>query len=245
MPLSGFICHDDYLAKLAKLTDEEVGRLFRALMAYHATGEEKEITGREWLAFDFIREDIDRAEKAHEEKCRKNRENRLGAIEQQASTDDNERQRSSTDVNEGQRSTTYKDKDKDKDKEKDNDNKNRFVPPTLDEVTAYMKEIGCDVDPQYFLDYQEARNWVLSNGKKAKDWKAVIRTWKHNDFKRTNSNSGVKKVVAQTYTQRDYDGEQEDAFKRTIEQANKGQEGVDYGYEDIIMRRMIEDMKTG
>ena len=220
MALSGFICHDDYLAKLAKLTDEEVGRLFRALMAYHATGEEKEITGREWLAFDFIREDIDRAEKAHEEKCRKNRENRLGAIEQQPTSDDNERQRSSTDVNDGQRSTTYKDKDKDKDKEKDKDNKNRFVAPTLDEVTAYMREIGCDVDPQYFLDYQEARNWVLSNGKKAKDWKAVIRTWKHNDFKRTNA--GGKVVSAQQFTQRDYQGEQDEA-----------------------MRRMIADMKTG
>ena len=207
MALSGFICHDDYLAKTAKLTDEEVGRLFRALMAYHATGEEKEITGREWLAFDFIREDIDRAEEAHEEKCRKNRENRLNAIE-------NERQRSSTNENDCQRSSTYKDKDNDKDKEKDNDNKKRFDPPTLDEVTAYMKEIGCDIDPQYFLDYQEARNWVLSNGKKAKDWKAVIRTWKHNDFKRPASTP--KPVVAQKYEQRDYDEEQEAAFRRML-----------------------------
>lgn len=214
MALSGFICHDDYLAKLAKLTDEEVGRLFRALMAYHATGEEKEITGREWLAFDFIREDIDRAEKAHEEKCRKNRENRMGAIEQQPSTDDNERQRSSTNENDGQRSTTYKDKDNDKENEKDNNNKKIFVPPTLDEVTAYMKEIGCDIDPQYFLDYQEARNWVLSNGKKAKDWKAVIRTWKHNDFRRPASTP--KPVAAQKYEQRDYDEEQEAAFRRML-----------------------------
>ena len=216
MALSGFICHDDYLAKLAKLTDEEVGRLFRALMAYHATGEEKEITGREWLAFDFIKEDIDRAEEKHEEKCRKNRENRMGAVEQQPPTNDNERQRSSTVDDDGQRSTTYKDKDKEKEKDKENDNKKCFVPPTLEEVTAYMKEIGCDVDPQYFLDYQEARNWILSNGKKAKDWKAVIRTWKHNDFKRSPSPT-VKVVSAQQFSQRDYDGEQNDAMRRMLE----------------------------
>lgn len=209
MALSGFICHDDYLAKTAKLTDEEVGRLFRALMAYHATGEEKEITGREWLAFDFIREDIDRAEQAHEEKCRKNRENRMNAI-------DNERQRSSTDVNERQRSSTYKDKDKDNDKEKEKDNtKKRFIPPTLEQVTEYMNEINCDIDPQYFLDYQEARNWILSNGKQAKDWKAVIRTWMHNNFSKPQQQTG-KVVVAQQYTQRDYADEDKEAFDRMV-----------------------------
>ena len=213
MALSGFICHDDYLAKTAKLTDEEVGRLFRALMAYHATGEEKEITGREWLAFDFIREDIDRAEQAHEEKCRKNRENRMNAI-------DNERQRSSTDVNERQRSSTYKDKDKDNDNDKENEKekdntKKRFIPPTLEQVTEYMKEINCDIDPQYFLDYQEARNWILSNGKQAKDWKAVIRTWAHNNFSKPQQQTG-KVVVAQQYTQRDYENEDAEAFRRML-----------------------------
>ena len=200
MAMSGFICHDDYLQKTAKLTDEEVGRLFRALMQYHATGEEKEIAGRESIAFDFIREDIDRTEQAYKAKCDKNRENRMAALE-------NNRQRPSTSVN----VRPQKEKEEDKEKEKD---KKRFDPPTLDEVTAYMKEIGCDIDPQYFLDYQEARNWVLSNGKKAKDWKAVIRTWKHNNFSKPASTP--KPVAAQKYEQRDYDDEQEAAFRRML-----------------------------
>jgi hypothetical protein len=218
MALSGFICHDDYLQKTAKLTDEEVGRLFRALMKYHATGEENEITGREWLAFDFIREDIDRAEKAHNEKCEKNRQNRMNAL-------DNERQRSSTDDNERQRSSTYKDKEKEKDNDKENDKDNtpsgdivkpkkRFTPPTVEEVAAYLKEINCDIDPQYFIDYHIARDWILSNGKKVKDWKAVCRTWKRNNF---NSLKPAGKVVsAQGYSQRDYEGEDEAALRRML-----------------------------
>ena len=200
MAMSGFICHDDYLQKTAKLTDEEVGRLFRALMQYHATGEEKEIAGRESIAFDFIREDIDRTEQAYKAKCDKNRENRMAALE-------NNRQRPSTSVN----VRPQKEKEEDKEKEKD---KKRFDPPTLDEVTAYMKEIGCDVDPQYFLDYQEARNWVLSNGKKAKDWKAVIRTWAHNNFSRKTPERKV--VNAQQYSQRDYENEDAEAFRRML-----------------------------
>ena len=74
MPMSGFICHDDYLEKTSKLTDEEVGRLFRALMKYHKTGE-TDIDGRESVAFDFIKDDIDRTEEAYRVKCEKNREN--------------------------------------------------------------------------------------------------------------------------------------------------------------------------
>ena len=87
----------------------------------------------------------------------------------------------------------------------------RFNPPTLEEVATYCKEIGFDIDPQYFLDYQTARNWILSNGKQAKDWKAVLRTWKHNNF------SKPKTVPAQQYSQRDYTGEQDEAMQRMLD----------------------------
>ena len=99
--MTGFICHDDYLNKTAKLTDEEVGRLFRACMIYHATGEAQELDGRESIAFDFIREDIDRAEKAYQDKCETNRKNRLAKM-----TTDDDRQRPSTDDDHRQQPTT-------------------------------------------------------------------------------------------------------------------------------------------
>lgn len=93
MAMTGFICQDEYLAKCAKLSDQEVGRLFRALMNYHATGIEPELAGRESIAFDFIKEDIDKAEKAYATKCEKNRQNRT-------STNVNDRQRTLTTNNE-------------------------------------------------------------------------------------------------------------------------------------------------
>ena len=99
MAITGFICHDDYLAKTAKLTDEEVGRLFRALMVFHSTGEAPELQGRESVAFDFICEDINTAEQKYRDKCEQNRRNRLGAGDkdkEQPTTTDNDRQRPST-----------------------------------------------------------------------------------------------------------------------------------------------------
>lgn len=200
MAMSGFICHDDYLSKTAKLTDEEVGRLFRALMTYHSTGEETEITGRESIAFDFIREDIDRTEQAYKTKCETNRKNRLIAIE-------NERQQSSTSVD----VPSQKEKEKEKDKEKENNK--RFTPPTVEEVAEYCRERNNGIDPQYFIDYQTARNWVLSNGKQCKDWRATVRTWEQHNY-----NRGKGKVVsAQQYQQRDYSNEQEDAMNRMLQ----------------------------
>ena len=68
--------------------------------------------------------------------------------------------------------------DKERDIEIDKESKRkRFSPPTLEEVKAYCQERGNNIDPQRFIDYNEARGWVLSNGRKMADWKATIRTW--------------------------------------------------------------------
>lgn len=57
----------------------------------------------------------------------------------------------------------------------------RFVPPTLEEVFQYCLERQNGINPQHFIDYYEARGWVLSNGKKVRDWRACIRTWERNE----------------------------------------------------------------
>ena len=58
-----------------------------------------------------------------------------------------------------------------------------FTPPTFEEVKAYCEERKNGIDPQHFIDYQQSRGWVLSNGKKMVDWKATIRTWEQRDKK--------------------------------------------------------------
>lgn len=113
MANKGFICYDTYLTRTAKLSDQELGRLFRALMKYHANGEAADLTGRESIAFDFIREDVDAADEAYKQKCETNRQSRLNG-RQQTITNDDERQRTSTNVNE----RPIKEKEKEKEKEK-------------------------------------------------------------------------------------------------------------------------------
>lgn len=70
-----FPCFHSYRRRTKNLTDQEVGRLFRALLEYSETGEAPELTGRESIAFDFIADDIDRARERYDDSCRKNAEN--------------------------------------------------------------------------------------------------------------------------------------------------------------------------
>ena len=86
MELDYFPCYNSYRRKVAKLSDQEVGRLFRALMDYSATGERQELAGRESVAFDFIADDIDRAKDNYRKKCETNKNNR-----QRRSTIDDDR----------------------------------------------------------------------------------------------------------------------------------------------------------
>ena len=126
MAMTGFICHDDYLKKTEKLADEELGRLFRACMTYHATGEVISLDGRESVAFDFIKEDIDRAEQAYTNKCEQNRRNRNAR-------NDNERKRPSTNVNER---TQEQEQEQEQKQEKEEEVVNDPLTLTAAEITA-------------------------------------------------------------------------------------------------------------
>ena len=74
-----------------------------------------------------------------------------------------------------------KEKDIEIEKEVDNSEpRKHFKPPTLQEVTDYCNERGNNIQAQHFIDYYEARNWMLGKTK-MKDWKAAVRTWERNE----------------------------------------------------------------
>ena len=74
-----------------------------------------------------------------------------------------------------------------------------FTPPTFEEVKAYCEERKNGIDPQHFIDYQESRGWVLSNGKKMVDWKATIRTWEQRDKKPEPKKTGPTNEEMEEY----------------------------------------------
>lgn len=52
----------------------------------------------------------------------------------------------------------------------------RFIPPTLEEVRAFIAEINSPVDAEVFIDYYTSNGWKV--GKTAmKDWRSTVRNW--------------------------------------------------------------------
>lgn len=52
----------------------------------------------------------------------------------------------------------------------------KFVKPTLEEVTEYVRQGGYQVDPERFHAYYESCGWTVK-GRSMKDWKAAVRYW--------------------------------------------------------------------
>jgi hypothetical protein len=62
-------------------------------------------------------------------------------------------------------------------------------PPTPEEVEAYAKTIGFNIDGRYFCDYYGSIGWVRGKcGLPIKNWKLCVNTWKRNDKERAAQN---------------------------------------------------------
>lgn len=64
----------------------------------------------------------------------------------------------------------------------------RFSEPTVEEVSAYCRERGNNIDPQRFVDYYTSNGWMVGRNK-MKDWKAAVRTWEKQEYSTGSKNS--------------------------------------------------------
>lgn len=87
----GFLVFGDIEETLNELTDEQVAKLFRSMVAYHNTGEDPELSGVLKYVFIPIRQQMDRGTTIYKEKCEKNRQNRQKAWDRIKDKDEYER----------------------------------------------------------------------------------------------------------------------------------------------------------
>ena len=55
-----------------------------------------------------------------------------------------------------------------------------FSPPDVQDVKAYCMERKNNVDPERFIDFYEAKGWMVGKNK-MKDWRAAVRNWERNE----------------------------------------------------------------
>lgn len=75
MAKNSFVLYYEYKEHFDLLSDEELGKLMRAIMVYEAEGVVPELDGMVKMAFSFIRKDLDISREKYDAKCERNRQN--------------------------------------------------------------------------------------------------------------------------------------------------------------------------
>lgn len=185
-----FVLYKSFYGPVSGLTDEQLGRLFRAIFRWQIDGvidQDPDTAVNMAVAFITNQFRID-AEK-YRVRCERNQAN--ATIRWEKAKNATACDRMQTDANGCDPMPNDNDNENDNDNDNENDNdkgvqgdipptrKRSFVKPSLSEVEAYCNERGNGIDPAMFLDHYEANGWMVGKNK-MRDWRAAIRTWERN-----------------------------------------------------------------
>ena len=81
--------------------------------------------------------------------------------------------------------------------------KEEFTPPTLEEVKAYVREKGYNLDVEKFHRYYTESNWRDARGKQVKNWKLKLMVWDRP--KPSNFADNGKQAKKREYTKAEMD----------------------------------------
>ena len=97
-------------------------------------------------------------------------------------------------------STNESNKKKEKGAKAPKEKRKRFTPPTIQEVSEYISQMGYGLDPQEFMDANEQSGWRLKSGQPVKNWKARVRTFERNRKKWGNGqNKSDRAIVSDNF----------------------------------------------
>ena len=196
-----YIClYHSYLDAIQALDDAERGRLLTAMLEYTLTGDAGNLRGNERFVFPLIKSQIDRDNGKYEEICKKRAQSGKigGRPAKQKKANAFSESKTSQDKGEYQGEEEYQDKDENENENKEEEKRegegeckekekekapgtpegvrraHHFHPPTLSEVRDYVYERNSPVDPQGFLDFYQAKGWMVGSTP-MQDWKAALR----------------------------------------------------------------------
>lgn len=224
----------EYLNEMDCLTDEEFGRLCRALLRYSKDGVEISLDGNERFYAKRVMSQEDRAvllyestKQARSDAGAKGASKRWqsmandGKVWQNIANDGKPKQTmASDDKNAKSLSLSYNislSNESESARARDNNIKKegtkKFIPPTLEDVKAYCRERGNNVDPERWFAYYQSNGWRVGRNP-MKDFKAAIRTWERNGYDRP----------AQTVPEREESFDADEFFQDALKKSYGGQD---------------------
>ena len=207
MANKSFVMYDSWTEMVEELTDEEAGRLLKAIYAYRQDKTHKPEDRALRPVFNILKQRFDEDEEAYQDKIAKRSEAGQKGGRPKAE-ESNEKQTKAKKANaffdkqKNPESESESESDTDTDKDQKKKHRPAFVPPTVEEVRVYCQERKNKVDPEQFVSYYESQKWRKANGIQVADWKACVRTWE----KRETARSGTRPARSPSFSdQRSYD----------------------------------------
>ena len=183
---NSFILYTEQKAVIDKLTDEQAGKLIKAIYA-HETGEEMELDAILDLVITPFLTVLEKDKEKYAEKCEKRAQAGAKGGKQRVANQANAKQTQANQANatfakQNQANQADNDNEYDNDFKKENIKRKSatqakaFVKPTVEEVKAYCAERKNNVNADKFIDFYESKGWLIGKNP-MKDWKACVRTW--------------------------------------------------------------------
>ena len=187
---NSFILYTEQKAVIDKLTDEQAGKLIKAIYA-HETGEEYNLDAILDLVITPFLTSLERNTEKYQKRVETNKKNIAKRWNEEDTKNTNGKNGIQNDTND----TNGNDSDSVSDNVNENDLKENikrkvFTKPTTEEVKAYCAERKNNVDPDKFIDFYESKGWVIGKNP-MKDWKACVRTWEKGGSSPPNKPSSV------------------------------------------------------
>ena len=197
MAKPGVMFYFDVRPCIKRLSINEKGCLFEAILDYGEFGIVPELEGALGVAWDFIQPKLDRDagryDKQVEQKqyavyvreAKKNGGTPASFDDWKAATVNNGNRLLSADTGRYPTTTTNHNLQPQSTTSSSTNVINRadkpptrhhFSPPTAEEVRTYCTEKGYDIDPDRFVDYYTSNGWKVGKNP-MKDWKAAVRSW--------------------------------------------------------------------
>ena len=189
---NSFILYTEQKAVIDKLTDEQAGKLIKAIYA-HETGEEMELDSILDLVITPFLTSLERNTEKYQKRVETNKKN----IAKRWNNDDTKNTNGNDGIQNDTNDTNGNDSDSDSVSDsvnendlKENTKRKVFTKPTVEEVKAYCVERKNNVNPDKFIDFYESKGWLIGKNP-MKDWKACVRTWEKGGSSPPNKPSSV------------------------------------------------------
>lgn len=190
MKNAGFCIFFDWIETLDFLDEADAYKVIKALSRYYTDGINPvdAVPNNIKATVNLMYQQIKRAEKVSEERakagrasaearfvdvCSNNVEQKSTPVEQKSTTNTNTNTNTETNTNTDTLLSPSNEGERAREKK-------RFVPPTKDEVFAYMQERG-ETDytvAESFVDYYVNAKWRVGSSRTVMtDWKAAVRNW--------------------------------------------------------------------